>query len=339
VLRAAGLEPDLYDDSDARIDGFEFQRLLTALEQELNDAFLGFTEQRAKLALYREQSRARFRCETLGEAIKVSTQFREAVRNDVTYEYLSDPERRQFTLTVSYRLRRECDAVVFYLHRLMLIYKYFCWLIGRRISLSHVSFTFPPLAAEDNVGYAEWFCCPVRFGQPANGLTFDSSHLRSPIVRTESEEVDFVGNYPNWFSVPGEDRSWARRVEREILRMQSEGLWCPTIAEVGSRLSVNARALRRELARQSLTFQAIRSRLRRDAALHLLVTTDLPVTMVGPEIGFAEPGDFTRAFKNWMNCTPSEYRRRHATDKTAISAAPAGVTSLHRWHPPPAATP
>lgn len=330
LLRAAGMPPHAYRDPSTRMDGVQFQRLLTALENGLNDAFMGFTDQPAKLTLYREQSRARFRCGTLGEAIKVSTQFREAVRNDVVYEYLSDRRNHTFTLTVEYRLREDADETVFYSHRLMLIYKYFCWLIGRRIRLNGVYFAFPEPDVEDAFDYARLFGCEVRFAQRVNALAFDSDYLRSPLARAESEQADFVESYPDWFTIPGADRSWTGRVEHEITRLQRQDVWCPTIAEVADRLGIPPRALRRQLARERTTFQGIKMRLRRDVAIHLLVTTDIPVTLVGAEIGFAEPGDFTRAFKVWMDCTPSAYRLQHATDKLAIASTAADIYTLRR---------
>lgn len=320
LLRAAAISPSAYADPRARIDGVQFQRLLTVLEQELNDAFMGFTDQPAKLALYREQSRARFRCDTLGEAIKVSTQFREAVRNDVAYEYLSDSRRHTFTLTVRYRLRRGADDTVFYTHRMMLIYKYFCWLVGRRIRLNGVYFAFREPPAEDAVDYSKLFGCGVRFDQGINALTFDSSYLRIPIARAETEQADFIDSYPDWFTVPGEDRSWTGRVEQEIARLQQADVWSPSILQVAERIHTPARALRRQLAREGATFQAIKARLRCEVAVRMLVTTEVPVTLVAGQIGFAEPGDFTRAFKIWMGCPPSAYRRQYSCDKAAIGS-------------------
>ncbi|MCB1694177.1 MAG: AraC family transcriptional regulator [Pseudomonadales bacterium] len=326
LLRLAGVPRRSFHDEDARIDGEQYSRLLTVIEHQMDDAFMGFTSHRARLTMYREQSRARFRCETLGEAIKVSTQFREAVRDDVTYQYISDRRNHSFTLTVDYRLRPGADEVVFYIHRLMLMYKYFSWLIGRRLRLSAVYFAFPEPDPEDGIDFEGWFGCEAHFNQSANALSFDNTHLRSPIVRTEAEQADFQDRYPNWFTIPGEDRSWTGRVEKELVVLQREGDWCPTISRVARALKISGRALRRQLAREGTNFQGIKARLRKEAAIQLLVMTDLPVTLVSAEIGFAEPGDFTRAFRGWMDCTPSSYRRRFATDKTVLGSLRATVS-------------
>jgi transcriptional regulator GlxA family with amidase domain len=50
--------------------------------------------------------------------------------------------------------------------------------------------------------------------------------------------------------------------------------------------------------------------LRLEYARKLLLTTDLPISEVGQEAGFGEPGYFARAFRQSAGVTPREYRTR-----------------------------
>jgi AraC-like DNA-binding protein len=43
-------------------------------------------------------------------------------------------------------------------------------------------------------------------------------------------------------------------------------------------------------------------------AKHLLDNSQMPITSIGYEAGFKDPSYFARAFKQFANCTPSEYR-------------------------------
>jgi AraC-like DNA-binding protein len=43
-------------------------------------------------------------------------------------------------------------------------------------------------------------------------------------------------------------------------------------------------------------------------AKELLDNSQMPITSIGYEAGFKDPSYFARAFKQYANCTPSEYR-------------------------------
>ena len=45
-----------------------------------------------------------------------------------------------------------------------------------------------------------------------------------------------------------------------------------------------------------------------EAAKQLLVTTDLPVSVISGHVGYANYSNFTRSFKLLTSLTPSEYR-------------------------------
>ncbi|WPN59516.1 response regulator transcription factor [Pseudomonas sp. P9_31] len=56
-------------------------------------------------------------------------------------------------------------------------------------------------------------------------------------------------------------------------------------------------------------------------AKQLLDNSQMPITSIGYEAGFKDPSYFARAFKQFVNCTPSEYRL--ARQLRAVAAQPA----------------
>ncbi|MHC5198371.1 helix-turn-helix transcriptional regulator [Pseudomonas frederiksbergensis] len=56
-------------------------------------------------------------------------------------------------------------------------------------------------------------------------------------------------------------------------------------------------------------------------AKQLLDNSQMPITSIGYEAGFKDPSYFARAFKQFVNCTPSEYRL--ASQLRAVAAQPA----------------
>ncbi|AHL35310.1 AraC family transcriptional regulator [Pseudomonas brassicacearum] len=72
-------------------------------------------------------------------------------------------------------------------------------------------------------------------------------------------------------------------------------------------------------------------------AKELLDNSQMPITSIGYEAGFKDPSYFARAFKQYANCTPSEYRSAYPTrsasptrtlDDTAVEALESLVHSL-----------
>lgn len=72
-------------------------------------------------------------------------------------------------------------------------------------------------------------------------------------------------------------------------------------------------------------------------AKELLDNSQMPITSIGYEAGFKDPSYFARAFKQYANCTPSEYRSAYpmrsahpaqTPDDTAVDALESLVHSL-----------
>jgi AraC-like DNA-binding protein len=85
------------------------------------------------------------------------------------------------------------------------------------------------------------------------------------------------------------------------------GLDLETTAE---RLNVSRRTLIRRLKEAGTSFGALLAEHRMARATELLANPDISATEVGYRLGYAEPANFTRAFKRWSGATPGAYRKR-----------------------------
>ena len=66
------------------------------------------------------------------------------------------------------------------------------------------------------------------------------------------------------------------------------------------------RAFQRKTGR---TISSFLNEYRIVTARNLILTTDMSMTDVALEVGFTDPGNFSKQFKRWTNVSPSEYRR------------------------------
>ncbi|MEM8957862.1 MAG: AraC family transcriptional regulator ligand-binding domain-containing protein [Pseudomonadota bacterium] len=69
------------------------------------------------------------------------------------------------------------------------------------------------------------------------------------------------------------------------------------------------RTFQRQLDQSGLTYSKLLARVRCERATALLQETEVSITDIGLQVGFADPANFTRAFRSWTGKTPSQYRK------------------------------
>jgi AraC-like DNA-binding protein len=177
-------------------------------------------------------------------------------------------------------------------------------LLGREIrdSLVHLSMPMP-----DYYKRFRQVRPSVRFGQPEHALVFDAALLEQPLASADPASLRLL-------SEECERRLrvlWSRtglvdRVERLVIR--SEG-GLRSLDEVAGALGVSERTLRRRLADEHTTFAALRDGALRERATLLLRAHDLSVDQVAQRLGYANLGNFIRAFRRWTGQTPSSFQK------------------------------
>jgi AraC-like DNA-binding protein len=85
---------------------------------------------------------------------------------------------------------------------------------------------------------------------------------------------------------------------------------------------MSSRTLRRRLAKENTTFQALLDDLRRITAIHQLESDPCCADALASMLGFGDARSFRRAFKRWTGMTPSGYRALRAAHP--VSTPPPG---------------
>ncbi|MDP3859339.1 MAG: AraC family transcriptional regulator [Stagnimonas sp.] len=92
------------------------------------------------------------------------------------------------------------------------------------------------------------------------------------------------------------------------LREVSEGL--PTLAELAAMLNLSARSLNRYLEREGTSYRALAGRIQHELACERLASGAMTVTEVAYSLGFSDPANFTRAFRDREGASPRDYQQR-----------------------------
>ena len=309
LLEQAGIPSTTYTNKRASVNGEQFQRLIMVVRETMNDQYMGFLRIPGKLAMEMHAGCTAVQSETLGQGLRQTSEFINAVRHDEVRELNIDEDSGESTL--SYRFTdfsKGVDPHLLYVMRMYWDYRFYSWLVGQQIKLTRVCFTAPE--SEFSFDYTRSFGCEVLFDQPKDGFSFDHDHLVLPIVRSQLAYMDgdFTDNFPDWFLVPGNDQSIASQVEQILLELRDDGMFSPSIDYVAEIMMMGRRTLSRKLAKERVSFQKIKTKIRRDLAKKYLLTSDISIAGISSKVGFAEPCDFTRAFIRWEGLTPTSYR-------------------------------
>jgi len=81
------------------------------------------------------------------------------------------------------------------------------------------------------------------------------------------------------------------------------------LKDICQQLAMSESTLRRKLALENTTVQKIKDQVKLGLGLHLLQTTNYPVSFIAQECGYQSQSRFTSRFKERFGLTPSELRK------------------------------
>ncbi len=162
----------------------------------------------------------------------------------------------------------------------------------------------PPCAAM----LAQFFGHPVVYDAPHNALTFDRAAAtrvltrQNPAVARANDDV--VHRY-----LAGFDRDdIVLRVRMELIDLLPRGT--PSRAQIAAALFLSERTLQRRLAAEGVTFRDLLAKTRHELAMSYIDQRRHSILEIGFLLGFTDPSNFARAFREWTGMSPNDYRNR-----------------------------
>jgi AraC family transcriptional regulator, regulatory protein of adaptative response / methylphosphotriester-DNA alkyltransferase methyltransferase len=134
----------------------------------------------------------------------------------------------------------------------------------------------------------------------------------TPVVVTSLQDAAFPET-----SRPGGPRRSTHELRTALFLdaaviIQAESARPITLVEVARRVASSPRQLRRAFADVGrTTFRSFLTQVRMGQAAELLSSTDVSVREVGRRVGYRQPGQFTKSFKQTYDQTPSQFRAAH----------------------------
>jgi len=176
------------------------------------------------------------------------------------------------------------------------------FLLGAQYAPLSVHLPHEPLTAAGD--YLTYFGCRPCFTQPTAGFTFRTADLaRSLDPDTLAHQA--VVQYLTGITTRQPDMTQSVRIMvRQLLPTGTASLEL-----IAAQFDLHPRALHRRLSAEKTTFGELIASVRRETAEHYLRDTDISLSHLTRELGYAEQSVLSRSCRRWFGCGPSSYRK------------------------------
>ncbi|WP_454862596.1 AraC family transcriptional regulator [Paraburkholderia fungorum] len=303
VLGCAGIAEALLHLEQSRVTVEQYIALFSAVKDSLGDETLGYLHGRPmRCGSFTLMARSTLGAKTLSAALQRMCEAFALLQDDVTLVPVSDGRLRGVALD----MRDGSGQYAEFLHALLLrvFWRLLVWLHGGGLVPKSFDFAFElPAYAED---YGRIFSGTLRFGQTRSAVWFDASAFEQRILHDPVALQTFLRATPGNLVGPHlNERACSMRVRGLLQQACPE--W-PDLTVAAQRLHTSVSALQRHLATEGKSFKTIKDELRRDMAIVRLTGTNISLSAIADELGFADSTAFQRAFKTWTGSTPGTYR-------------------------------
>ncbi len=179
-----------------------------------------------------------------------------------------------------------------------------------------VSVQFAHDEPDDTAPHAALFRCPISFRANRNGFELRKEDFERPLVAAQPGLLQVLERQAERLleKSPRAEPSFVGRVRAAIVKdLRSGGT---TAARVARTLGFGERTLRRRLDEEGSSYHEVLSQLRMELATRYLEDERLAIDEVAFLLGYSDRTAFNRAFRQWTDRTPAQFRR----ERSAASA-------------------
>ncbi|MDH4395049.1 MAG: AraC family transcriptional regulator [Limnobacter sp.] len=332
ALLAAHITPAQLKNPKTKITAGQMEILSAYAMQELDDEALGWFSRKLPWGSYGMLCRASLTANNLGTALQRWCRHHRLLTDEVNLSLSTSGNMVTLSVKLDVGLCDNplcdnplCDSSVRQshfgdMHELCLVtclryaLGYSSWLVDSAIALQHSSFPYPaPPHAE---AYSLMFPGPVEFGTCVThnvqtpytaSVTFDKGYLDLPVRRDEASLQQMLKRALLLTVLQyRRDRLLVQKVQQILKQRCQENLGIDTIAQA---LNVSTRTLQRRLKEEDASLNQLKEDARKDRACELLHKSRKSVKQIAAAVGYQNQKSFTRAFKEWTNHSPTEFRK------------------------------
>lgn len=303
ILYSCRIPRHLLQEPHARVTLAQYSKLITALMNASNDELLGHSDEPLAMGSLSLLTHWLVSAKTMAQVLHRLERFYQILGKGLGIKAHFEEELVHIEIGDGHHQELDtffAEFSFFCIHRVL------CWLRKEVIPIDHLAFPYQaPSHAKDY--RLMFYGAPVSFNCDSTRISFSRSILEKPVQQNLTNLEQFLTD-PNaaLFSLNFSAQNWASKVGDKI-RNNLNAL--PTLPELAKSMKIKPYTLQRRLADEGVTYLALKNQIKRDAAIELLVNTDLPIEEISAKLGFSETSPFTRTFKEWTGIPPSAYRK------------------------------
>ncbi len=297
--------------SEEYIDSHKLASLANSVWRLLDDESTGGAKAKLKNGFFKMLCHACSDCTTLKSVIYRTCQFFTLFSDE--YQFSLDVRGEEAIFEMKHDAIPGSNHEYFLLSLSIVLLRWFAWLINDQIKMERVEFKFSPFAPIDD--FENIFATAVSFQQSENKLYFSSEYLNKLVVVSTEKLSALLVNTPHCFLSHYRPNNTIAEAVRKYFNLRADFAHI-SVGEIAEQLNISPATLTRKLKAENTSFMEIKDRARKQKAISLLGTADLPVAEISDLLGFSETSAFTRAFKKWTGISPVEYRGSYFTKQT-----------------------
>lgn len=303
LLRNAGIDPRTLADPNARCPQAQLLRLWQLAVQATRDEAFGLrVSQHIGATTFHALGYAVIASATLREVFERCVRYQHVVSNAVTLhlEAIGDEYHLRCELlnpaTAPTPESMDAFAAI--------------WL---RTCRSRVGAAYAPRriylrrrAPADARPFEALFRAPITYGAAEDRLVFDRATFDRPLDDANAELAQHNEQVLQRALAQIDQADIGKRVRTALREQLRHGE--PSAAKLATTLHMSLRTLQRRLADIGSSYETVLNDCRRELAHEYLADPRHSISAVAFLLGFSDTSSFTRAFRRWYGCAPSEYR-------------------------------
>lgn len=160
----------------------------------------------------------------------------------------------------------------------------------------------------DPAPWLDFFGTAVRFGQAENSIAISAKDADTHLTDSDSELLAvYEAIIQRHFLKLGRNNI-LNRTRLHIMEQLPSGR--VTEDDVARQLNITKRTLHRKLKEQNESFRSLLVQVKKDLSARYLQNRDYSITEIAFLLGYTDTSAFSRAFKTWFGCAPTQARDR-----------------------------
>jgi AraC-like DNA-binding protein len=150
------------------------------------------------------------------------------------------------------------------------------------------------------------FRAPIEFNANKDGFLLEKTSFQEPLPTANAELAHSNDQIVKRYLAHMHRSTVGMQVRAKLVDQLSSGH--ATEDAMAEFLGLSPRTLQRKLKEEGTTYIQLLNDTRKELASQYISNSRLSISEISYLLGFAEPTNFTRAFRRWTGKSPSEYR-------------------------------